>query len=306
MNKYLVFLLLFWCGFAGSQEIFSERIKGLRVYGSTQAGLPVVIQDSTALVVEFDLNEEHQADFKLRYYHCDRDWNKTRTSFINDDARNVTRFPLSYDAAPSGVEQYRFHYTVHVPGVPEVQRFLYSGNYIFELWDEQDKQLLGRGRFFVVEKTVKPAMRVTNYQLPSMEHPFNKVHRAEVSVAIPEVAKRKAESGTSGAEIGQSTEQEQLLQPIFVTSVDMYKNRELSRTFRIDASRMTATTFVFGFGTRRLRFVIDNLTPGNEYRRLDIRNVDEYPPGRILRARQGADLSRMLFRAGRDNNGVSS
>lgn len=266
----------------------------------------MVIQDVTPITIEFDLNEAHPADFRLKYYHCDRDWNRTRTSFINDDMRNKTRFPLPYEVAPSGVEYYRFHYTVQLPGVPEVQRFLYSGNYILELWDDREEQLLARARFFVVEKTINPTIRVLNRQLPVMESPFNKRHRAEVQFSIPEVVKRREDGSTFGALLDQSLPKEESLFPILLTTVDIYKNRELYSSKRIDANKPGVNTFVYGFGTRRVRFTIDDLLPGNEYRRLDLRNVTDFPPSKLLRLRQGADVSRMFFRGARDNNGFSS
>lgn len=306
MRSFLFILCLSASSLSFSQEVLSDRIKGLRIFGPVQAGFPVVIQDSTSITIEFDLNEDHPADIRLRYYHCDRDWNRTRTSFINDDMRNKTRFPLPYEAAPSGIEYYRFHYTVQLPGIPEVQRFLYSGNYILELWDDREEQLLARAKFFVVEKTIKPTIRVPNRQLSSVENPFNKRHRAEVQFTIPEVVTRREEISTSGALLGQSLQKEESLSPILLTTVDMYKNREAYSPKRIDANSPGSNTFVYGLGTRRVRFVIDDLVPGNEYRRLDLRNVTDYPPNKLLRLRQGSDVSRMLFRAARDNNGFSS
>lgn len=306
MNGVLLILCLFVSTQATGQEVFSDRIKGLRVYGTFLAGLPVVIQDSTYITIEFDINENRPANLILKWYHCDRNWNKTTTSFINDETRNVTRTPLPYAPAPVGVRYYRWHYTVPLPGIPELRAFAHSGNYQFELWDEQEETMLARGRFFVVERALKPTARVVNRLIPSSEHPRNKAHKVEVQFVIPERVTRPATPGSSNDGFQSSSNQEEVLMPILMNALDIYKNRELLRPYRIDANKPTPATFVYGFGTRRVRFVVDNIQPGNEYRRLDLRNVDEYPPDQQLRSKLGADVSRMLFRATRDNDGVAN
>lgn len=288
----------------GGQEVVSDRIKGMRVYGALQAGFPVVIQDSTSVTIEFDIDEDRPANVVLTWYHCDRNWNKTTTSFINDDTRNVTRTPLPYTPAPAGTRHYRWHYTVQLPGIPELRAFVYSGNYQFELWDERQEVLLARGRFFVVERTLRPTVRVLNRQIPSLEHPWNKAHKVEVQLVIPERLTRPAAPDNSGG-FQPSSNRDEIFMPILINAVDVYKNRELTRPYRIDANRPSPATFVYGFGTRRIRFVVDNIQPGNEYRRLDLRNVGEYPPDQQLRSTLGADVSRMQFRAARDNNGMA-
>ncbi|MBI3580439.1 MAG: hypothetical protein HY089_13625, partial [Ignavibacteriales bacterium] len=53
------------------------------------------------------------------------------------------------------------------------------------------------------------------------------------------------------------------------------------------------------------KFIIDNLPPGNEYRRIDLQDINFYPLGQQLRARDGADVSRFLFKSAGDNNGLS-
>jgi len=303
MKNLLVILTLCCSLQAVGQETFSDRIKGLRIHGMVQAGFPVVIQDSTTIMIEFDSSDDQPANFILKWYHCDRNWVRTPTSFINDEARNVTRTPLFSIAAPAGVRHYRWHYAVVLPGIPELRTFAHSGNYQFELWDEHNEQMLARGRFFVAERTVKPTARVVNRQIPSLDHPLNKAHRIEVQLVLPERLKRQAEA--NGGFLSSQREDE-VLMPLFLNAVDIYKNRELSRPYRIDANRPSPTTFVFGFGTSRVRFVHDQVQPGNEYRVLDLRNVDDYPPDQQLRSKTGADVSRMLFRSTRDQNGMAN
>jgi hypothetical protein len=54
-----------------------------------------------------------------------------------------------------------------------------------------------------------------------------------------------------------------------------------------------------------VRFIVDNLQPGNEYRRIDLRSDDLYPPNVTLRPRDGADGSRWQWQGKEDQNGTS-
>lgn len=287
--KQLVWSLFFGICTLQAQEILSERILGLRVTGSAEAQLPVAGLDTRPITIEFDLREDKPASVVVKFFHCDRNWNVTQNSFINNEMQNRTKSPLSFEPAPAGVQYYRFHYTLKVPGFAGVERFPQSGNYIFEIWDEEAKTVLGRGRFFVVENTIKVGMNVTNRSLPSESNPYSQANKIEASFAVPEPDGERKES----------------FSPIYFTTMDIYKNRQLYTPWRIDADDKNPRTFIDGFGTMKLKFVIDNLLPGNEYRRLDLRDIDFYPLGQQLRARGGADVSRFLFKSARDNNGLS-
>jgi len=273
-----------------AQEIVSLRIKGLRVNGSADARFPIAGLQSRPITIEFDIDETEPPDFRLRLLHCDRDWNVTATSFINDEMRNRTRSPIPFEPAPPGVQQYRFHYTIKLPGFPGIERFPQSGNYVFEIYDEDEKRVLAQGRFFAVEETLVPAMKVSNRSLPSEVNPYNQVNKIEVDCVIPKADSIRGE----------------VLYPLFLTRVDIYRNRQVYNPWRIDASVPNAHAFVDGFGTSKLKFIVNNVTPGNDYRRMDLRNVDEYPIGTTLRPRLGADVSRFLQKPAGDQNGTST
>jgi hypothetical protein len=273
-----------------AQEVYSSRIKGLRVYGSAEAGLPIAELRSRPITIEFDVNETTPPDFRIRVYHCDRDWNVTATSFVNDEMRNWTKASLRFEPAPAGVQEYRFHYSVKLPGFPGIEQFPQSGNYIFELYEEGGHDVLARGRFFVVEKVLAPAMVVSNRSLPSEVNPYNQVNKIAVRFVVP-----KADTLTGG----------EVLYPINLTCADVYRNRQLHDPWRIDANDQNPNTFVDGYGTMKMTFIVDNVTPGNGYRRLDLRDIDQYPLGQQLRARLGADVSRFLHPPARDNYGAS-
>ncbi len=273
-----------------AQEILSDRVRGLRVYGSAEAGFPVAMIQSRPITIEFDVTDTQPPDFFIRVLHCDRDWNVTNSYFINDETQNRSRAPLSFDPAPAGVRMYRFHYHVLLPGIAGLDHFAHSGNYVFEIVDAGTKDAVARGRFFVVEAMVAPVMKIGNRSLPSEVNPYNQVNKIEVGVALPRPELVK----------------EEVFYPIKTKGVDVYKNRELGNRWRIDADFPGPNTFVDGFGTTKMRFWVDNVPPGNDYRHLDLRNVTDYPEGQDLRSRQGSDVSRFLQPPRGDHNGVST
>ncbi|MBI4417170.1 MAG: DUF5103 domain-containing protein, partial [Ignavibacteriales bacterium] len=259
---------------ATAQEILSPRLKGLRLYGSSEADLPILKQRSGTVTLEFDITDSAPPNLQLIFVHCDRNWMPTQTPFVNDEVRLKTRGELPFVPAPHGVHGYGYQYRILIPEYPSPGTFTFSGNYIVEIMDQDINQLLGRARFFVVESLVKPEMRVTNRRDPGASSPWNQVNQISVSFRIP------PQDSSAG--------------PAFFSTdfgiVDIYRNREVTRRWRIDSDDRDANTFVDGLGTSRLRFRIDNVFPGNEYRVFDIRNVDQYPQDRPARLRGGADV----------------
>ncbi|MBI4429001.1 MAG: DUF5103 domain-containing protein [Ignavibacteriales bacterium] len=289
MKTFFVGINMFLSIWSFSQEVFSPHIKGLRVSGEGRGQLPIAGLANRPVTIEFDLQAKEPLDFRLKVFHCDKDWRITENSFINDELRNTTKFPMPFDPAPEFVQHYAFHYTVRIPGFSVLERFPQSGNYIFQVWDAKEKQLFAAGRFFVVEDLLLPTMQIRNRYLPSVVSPWNQVNKVEVGFGIPD----------------NGGNQDEQFYPLLLKTVDVYRNRALYSSLRIAADDDSPNTFVDGFGLRKVKFVIDNVMPGNEYRRVDIRNIDHYPPGKEARPREGADVSRFLHQGARDSNGGS-
>ena len=289
-SKIVGAAVLIFVSVAAGQQTFSSRIRGLRVYGATEASLPVASPAGQPVTIEFDVVDPQAPDLQLTFFHCDKDWNVTENVFVNDLQRNMTRAELPFVAAPANVQGYTFHYTIKVPDPVLYERFPYSGNYVFELRERGKDQILARGRFFVVENMVRPTMSVANRQEPSLPSPYYQMNRISVRFTVPEP---------------DSTERMVMMGPLFST-VDVYRNKEVYRPHRIDTDDMDPHTFVNGLATRRLEFIIDNVEPGNNYRVLDLRNIDFYPQDRMLRSHTGADASRFLGKPGPGVGGGSS
>lgn len=289
MRTLFAFIVCLFPQLLSAQEIFSERIKGLRVFGKDETHLPIASLENDPITIEFDVTDASPPDLYLKFFHCDTEWRKTENLFINDPSRNRTLTHLPYRTAPDGVQYYRFQYSLKLPFEPYYPRFFNSGNHLFEIWDGKKNMILARGRFFVAERRLQPVIRIHNRLRPAETSPTNQTLRVDAMFQIPEP---------------DSINREYLYSQNFRT-VDVYRNREIMTPRQINIDDYDPDTFVGGIATRKLTFSAIDVRPGNEYRRLDLRNIDYYPAGRFLRQRDGADVSRFLQRADRDQDGAS-
>lgn len=286
-NPYFLFLVIVFP--LSAQIIYSPYIKGMRVTGAAGAKFPMALLDSHPITISFDVDKVNTENFHIKVFHCTKNWTITASPFINDEFRNYTKYQIPYEVAPNGVKQYRWTYSVSLPGFAGLEKFQHSGNYKFEVWNDDQSTLLAEGKFFVVEAMMDTVLRLYNRYLPSEISPWNQVNKAVLSFAVPLPGIGEMNPLYSG----------------YFKTVNIYCNREIESPHRIDVDDRDPNTFVDGYGTNDLKFIIDNIQPGNEYRRLDLRNTNFYPPDEILHPRDGADLSRWLIQGAKDQDGTS-
>ncbi|MBR9977027.1 MAG: DUF5103 domain-containing protein [Bacteroidetes bacterium] len=285
--------------FAGAQELPEEScpdapfIRGLRVYaGMDETNLPVMVQADadvnseelplpSFITIRFDVAEETPPRLAIRFYHCDKDWNIDTDYFVRDDFFTYTR-TLFYEQAAAGIDGYRWRFTNSFPSVDhQFVRFLYSGNWIFDITDEhEDDVIYASGRFIVVEQEVRAGLEVQNDYWTPWNMPFDQVHRLRLTVRIP----------TPG--------------PIFqdyVRTVDFYRNFDLYNTYRVSTFDREVNTFVEGIGLNQKTFRYENVPAGNGYRLYDLRRAVMYPARRIATKFAGADFTRFRFSTDRSS-----
>jgi hypothetical protein len=112
--------------------------------------------------------------------------------------------------------------------------------------------------------------------------PWNEVHRVDVHVVLPDE-----------------------MEGMFMTTVDIYKNRRYFSPWRVDAWDNDPSTTVEGFGSGERMFSALYIPPGNEYRTLDFGNANRYPNRDTVRVVEGPDLPRPYWRTGRDHDGTA-
>ncbi len=282
-----------WSLMALSTWAYSQdfEVRGLSVYGgSGEDSVPVIVRDSTGhamassqyITIQFDVQGKEPPQFRIRFLHCNRDWVPDQNLFVQDETHN-TSFILDYRTSPNGVEYYSYRYANHFPDQDDIVRFNYSGNWIFQIMDKEEKNIFADGRFFVVDGVSKVAVSVTNDYLTDALPPLNQVHKVKVDVQLPNE-----------------------IDGYFYTTVDVYQNRRFFNPYRIDVNDRDPYTTVEGFNLGYRLFTIRNLLPGNEYRTLNISNMTRYPNRSVVRLVDGADQPRPYWRTGPDGNGTAS
>src|SRR3989338_3414715 len=270
-----------------SQKILDPDVVGLRVNGRLLARFPVVVEGGP-VIVEFDVKGGQPIDARVRITHCSREWRATESEFVNDPARMTLRQPISHRRAPQGTRAYAWTYRFGLPGIKGLEEFTYSGNYTATILEAGTERPLAEVRFIVAERRIDSAMTVRNRRIPSAVAPWNRAHAVRVKVVEQS--------------LNEPTRQFNIA---LVKSVDVFKNREFDRPVTIEVNGDRKSTWVENLGTGAVTFVAGGILPGNEYRVLDVRDPDVYPPGDTIRPREGADLSRFFFPAKRDHNGVA-
>jgi len=262
-------------------------IRGLRVYGGNdESNLPVIVRKDTArsavdigvpdfLTIRFDVDEDMPPRLMIRFFHCDKNWSIDTDFFVRDEFFTYTR-QLFYEQATAGADQYQWRFINRFPSEEHsFVRFLYSGNWIFDVVNEFDEEMIyASGRFIVIENIVRSGLQIRNDYWTRNTPPYDEVHRLRLSIAVPD----------------------QLFAD-YVRTVDFYKNFDLYRQYRVDSDDRRPNTFVEGIGLREKTFLYENVPPGNGYRVLDLRSPAAYPGGGVVTRFEGPDFTRFRFGA---------
>ncbi len=278
-----------WITTANAQqwELLAPEYIGLRVSGPLLAGVPVIVLGQQ-LHFTLDALQAQPVDLRVEVVHCDRNWEPTPSEFVNDPFLKSGRKPIPSTSAGSSIRSYRWTYGASLPGGAGLEPFRFSGNYRAAIIEQQGDRIVAAFRFSVAEVSSPAAITVRQRRLPMKISPWDEAH--QVSVAVSE------------AVLGGVSDNAHLQ---LVRVVDVYKNREWDAPHRIDMDALTPATWIEGLGTSAVTFTAGEVMPGNEYRSVDIRNVDQYPASQVLRSRDGTDVSRFFGSRSKDNNGAS-
>jgi len=290
MHKLLttITLFLFLASLMSGQSLPCSEppfIRDLRVYGGDdERNLPVFVRPDTArrsggsglppyITIRFDVDEQAPPRLKLIFRHCDKDWNIDTDYFVRDDFFTYTRM-LFYEASPGGSRGYSWRFENRFPSEEHpFVRFLYSGNWIVDIVDEQDDDAIyASARFICVEDIVPGSLRVFNDYWTEWDMPLDQVHRLQLAMKIPDV-----------------------LFADYLTTVDFYKNFNLFDSYRVGSYDFSRNTFVEGIGLREKTFIYRNILPGNGYRVFDFTRPGVYPSGNIVSRFGGPDFTRYRF-----------
>lgn len=242
-----------------------------------------------AFTLEVDFIADAPPTLALELVHCDRNWQPTRSVFVQDRAKLRTS-DVAIFFPPFGAVGYDFTATVTFPGETnriEVER---SGNYMARLVDAFDNRVVAEVPFFAVESTAGISLElISDFFESAWTEKAQEGLRARVEVTPP------IDLFSFGFEEIHLIESGKWRQPIVASDDESRKQRERGEP-RVLFNAGLANTIVAEFL---------NLPSGNEHRVLDLTDVTLYPPGEAVVSTRLSDEPRRAGFGLRDNDGMA-
>ena len=279
------------------------RLRAGRIYGGSSSSTapflripapgsnaPALGFGSNSLTVQADLIAEAPPNLVLELVHCDRNWEPTRSVFIQDRSK-LRASDVQIYIPPYGAEGYDYTATIVFPSVSNNVEIEYSGNYRARLVDAFDeKKVIAEFRFFVVESTAGVSLdMISDFYESAWTEKVQEGLRARVEVTPP------SELFSSGFEAVHLIESGKWNKPLIASEESMRSVR---------ARGDYRATFSGGFGGKVIA-EYSNIPSGNEHRVLDLTDQMNFPPGAGIITTRLSDQPRFATFDETDNDGLA-
>ena len=285
-NILIVILITFT-----SFNIFSQdvKIKSLKYFpGENGTAFPVLTLDETNrqyLTIDFDIQANSYADMNILFRFCDKYWKPYDNVFLANYGKN-TLYNLSLDKLPTNIEGADYHFHGRVPDRNGYVEFPFSGNWMFYVTDSQDtSKVYCYGKFYVVENMIEIQDTIKNEKLEGQTYFPNDLGKV-FNITAKFILTEKLFPGN-------------------VDNTTIIENEKIDFPFIIGKSFNTNTRQFYWDGNRNFSFTARDIQPGNEYRQVDLRNINKFNSKNVRAQFDGLEYSR-FFKQGRgDLNGSS-
>lgn len=276
--KSIILLLALFTGISAQTTVKSLQINnGKRI--------PVVTKNAdgytSPLHIYFDVESDQMPNMDIIFRFCDKNWQPYAALEFQNSINSVDR-NLDFESLPAGIEGADYYFRGNYPS-KEVN-FKFSGHYIFEIVDTYNhNQVYEYGKFFVVEQIVELDVEITDKRLEgrnSFPFKLDEMHKISTSFTLP-------------ADLFNSQ----------VEEVRIYQNKLLEEPYTIKRNDYAKHRYFEWDGSSRMKFIAEDVIPGNEYRQIDIRNSSKYPAPEAKAHFGGFDQSRFNLRGKSDMNG---
>jgi hypothetical protein len=259
-------------------------IKSLKTFNPANPELiPVLSNPRDKLVIEFDVQSEYPPNINILFKFCDRNWRPTDNIFLLNQGKN-TAYSLDYFSLPTTVEEAKYHYSNSFPDKNGYVSFPFSGKWKYFIVDSQDpSSVFAEGRFFVVKNEVQlqsKASRETlddkTYYPPQLGHTF----------WVTTEARPKDD-----------------FFPFFIDELEIVQNHLLDNPFRVSRTSIDQNRVFEWDGGSQIKFIAKDVRPGNEYRQVNLTDINIFNSKNVKAQFDGMEYSRFLLGSGNDNNG---
>lgn len=163
MKRYFSILLL---GIAGAglcrdtlPAIFDPQFKSLQMSDPTNLLGHAIVKpanEATGIVISFDELSEDNRYLRYRLIHCDSNWQPTQSVSELDYLSGFNEGMVEdYVLSDKSLTHY-IHYSIHIPN--EEMRPRLSGNYLVEVYDEDEPEITLLQARFMVDESIVPLM----------------------------------------------------------------------------------------------------------------------------------------------------
>lgn len=268
--KFLISLI-----FASAVLLARPEIKSLQVYSGSQTQLPI----GRKITIEFDVKNDFTPELKLVFYFCDSGWNPYERYELENPGYNRDE-GLDYTRLPHTIENADYHFARTYP--TKRVNFPFSGKWIVLITDMFENEVYAQGWFIVPVDSIGLQVKIEKDQtdyLSSMNN-LNKTLRISADTYLDED-----------------------MDPFRISHIEIIENHKLDYPVVIERGQNDRTRYFEWDANRKMKFVARDIMPGNEYRRLDIRDKGRFAYPDTKAQYDGIETSRFFKRGRKDFNG---
>lgn len=281
--KYFCSVILI---FLSHSLVFSQNveIKSLKTYtDDNNLSLPVILSNNR-LIIEFDADALYPPNLNVLFKYCDKDWNPTDNIFLLNQGKNTAYF-LDFETLPNTVENASYHFKNYFPDRDGYVNFPFSGKWKFYVTDSNDQSIVyAESRFIVIkDEQVELNIQIQNKEMDDKNYfpiDFGNVYWITTSFELPDG-----------------------LFPAFVDRVEIIQNHKINYSYIIDRTSMDNFRIYNWDANRKFSFTARDVFPGNEYRQVDLRDINKFTYGNVKAQFEGFETTRYFKSGWEDLNG---
>ena len=283
MFKYfsLLVLVFLYCISVEAQDV---KIKSLEVYPVGEKPDIPVITSNKKLAIEFDVQAEFEPTLNIVFRFCDKGWNPTSNIFLLNQNKNQLQL-FDFIRLPFTVEEAQYHFKGYFPDKNDYIEFPFSGKWRFYITDQQDTSVVyATGRFYIIKNEVSLNSILKRDQLEDKTYwpvEIAKVFNITTNFNLP-----------------------QDFFPDFVDRVEIIQNQEIYYPVIINRNDNTLKRQFKWDANRKFTYIARDIQAGNEYRQVNLMDVNYYNKKDVKAQRDGLEFSRFFLNSQPDMNGA--
>lgn len=281
MKKLIFLFLIISFHLLLAQEV---KIKSLKVYTSNdENSIPVINIKEDFLFIDFDIQANYLPNLNIVFRFCDRNWVPTDNIFLLNQGQN-TAYNLDFVNLPTTVEDARYHSKNRYPDKDGYVSFPFSGKWKFYIVDSQNPNVIfAEGRFFVVNPDQPMKIEVKKETLDDKIYSPPQLGKVNWIIAETDLKDDYITFNVDELEIVQNY--------LLDFSVIVLRNsNEYNRVFEWD-------------GASKLKFIAKDVRPGNEYRQVNLNDINVFNSKNVKAQFDGIEYNRFYTQGNKDLNG---